>query len=475
MDFFKNLLKPITNPFAAPPSNGASLNLSQFNSSTQAGGSLNLPQLNSSARAGVVSPMNYSPAPAPYQAPSQRQSNPYGVSTATSGVNAGIDPYTLTRQSPMASPYQAPQMNTNPQGVALDQYGEALLPGGIPSNPSLSINPMGENGAIPSSRIGTATYEDLFNTNNTLQNLQRKIFENTLMSQGEIDAQGRLNSANADQLTAQKQLQDEIDRLASTSNLTKEQAGSFISETQRQSQNTLANIAIRRQAESANLNALTGQRESQLAAFNALYGLNKPVSLSAGESLYNPLTGQVTASGAPKQATDELLSVTEAQALGVPYGTTKSQAYGLSPSSSKALTEDQAKAQQFATAAANADQILASSPYKVGSIELPLPNALKSGDRQMFEQASRAFVNSILRRESGASITDTEFSNKYKELIPVAGDSAAVIAQKAQARIAAVKTIANAGGNGFSTNSGWSSNPGAIVQTKAGPVNTSWD
>lgn len=143
---------------------------------------------------------------------------------------------------------------------------------------------------------------------------------------------------------------------------------------------------------------------------------------------------------------DDLLSVTEAQALGVPYGTTKSQAYGLAVTGSP--TVDQSKARQFAVAAENANNILNNSNYKLGAIENPyIPNALKSQDRQTFEQAARAFVNATLRRESGATITDSEFLNKYRELIPAAGDGEKVLAQKAQARAAAVQTIKEAGGN----------------------------
>lgn len=114
------------------------------------------------------------------------------------------------------------------------------------------------------------------------------------------------------------------------------------------------------------------------------------------------------------------------------------------------LTVEQAKAQQFATAASNADQILGDLNYDPGFIESSLvPNAFKSAARQQFEQAARAFVNATLRRESGATITDDEFTNKYRELIPIAGDSQAVKQQKMLARQSAVQSIAAAGGSNF--------------------------
>ena len=109
------------------------------------------------------------------------------------------------------------------------------------------------------------------------------------------------------------------------------------------------------------------------------------------------------------------------------------------------LTGDQSKARGFAVNAENANQTLNTSTYKPGLFTFTLPNRLQSEERQSFEQGARAFVNSILRRESGATITDDEFNNKYKELIPTAGDSQTVINQKTQARAAAVENLNEAG------------------------------
>lgn len=119
------------------------------------------------------------------------------------------------------------------------------------------------------------------------------------------------------------------------------------------------------------------------------------------------------------------------------------------------LTVDQAKARQFAVAAQEAQNILATLNYDPGYIEpqrigvgkfgVDFPNLLKSSDRQQFEQASRALVNAVLRRESGATITDDEFNNKYKELIPQAGDSKEVLKNKEKARVNAIESIQEAG------------------------------
>lgn len=63
-----------------------------------------------------------------------------------------------------------------------------------------------------------------------------------------------------------------------------------------------------------------------------------------------------------------------------------------------------------------------------------LPNALQSGDRQAYEQAKSNFVTAILRRESGAAISPTEFSTAEKQYFPQAGDKPSTIAQKEVAR-----------------------------------------
>jgi len=50
------------------------------------------------------------------------------------------------------------------------------------------------------------------------------------------------------------------------------------------------------------------------------------------------------------------------------------------------------------------------------------------------EQAERNFVNSTLRRESGAAIAESEFANAEKQYFPRSGDSPKVVAQKKRNR-----------------------------------------
>lgn len=63
-----------------------------------------------------------------------------------------------------------------------------------------------------------------------------------------------------------------------------------------------------------------------------------------------------------------------------------------------------------------------------------LPEFAKTQTQKAVAQAERAFVNSVLRRESGAAVTDTEFDNYVKDYFPRAGDDEMVIEQKRKRR-----------------------------------------
>lgn len=66
-------------------------------------------------------------------------------------------------------------------------------------------------------------------------------------------------------------------------------------------------------------------------------------------------------------------------------------------------------------------------------------NMISGADQQRLEQAKRDFVNAILRRESGAAISPTEFDSADKQYFPQRGDTKEVIAQKARNREIAIR------------------------------------
>ncbi|MCV4285890.1 hypothetical protein [Pseudomonas capsici] len=68
-------------------------------------------------------------------------------------------------------------------------------------------------------------------------------------------------------------------------------------------------------------------------------------------------------------------------------------------------------------------------------------NTFISPERQQAEQSGREFVSSILRKDSGAAITNQEMETYGKTYLPQPGDSDEVLAQKHQARTTALQGI----------------------------------
>ena len=88
---------------------------------------------------------------------------------------------------------------------------------------------------------------------------------------------------------------------------------------------------------------------------------------------------------------------------------------------------------QFAARSAVFGEALGSTPL--------LGNLVKSPERQQFEQARRNFINSVLRRESGAVIGKEEFANAEEQYFAKPGDSPEVLAQKAANRNTAINNL----------------------------------
>lgn len=77
------------------------------------------------------------------------------------------------------------------------------------------------------------------------------------------------------------------------------------------------------------------------------------------------------------------------------------------------------------------------------------PSAFQSADRQRFDQAKRNFTNAILRRESGAAISPSEFDSADLQYFPQVGDGADVLAQKKQNRQTALAALKTEAGEAF--------------------------
>lgn len=106
------------------------------------------------------------------------------------------------------------------------------------------------------------------------------------------------------------------------------------------------------------------------------------------------------------------------------------------PKGKNNLTDTQAKALQFGSRMQASGEILdrlaqsGTSTSVPGARDSGLVNALTSDDQQQLNQAKRDFVNAVLRRESGAAISESEFANAEKQYFPQVGEGAGVVAQK---------------------------------------------
>lgn len=127
--------------------------------------------------------------------------------------------------------------------------------------------------------------------------------------------------------------------------------------------------------------------------------------------------------------------------------------------SGKPMTEGQAKANLFGNRMVEADAVLREQEekgvYRPGNMKamvegvagaVPLVgdslregasaamNWTQSAGQQQVDQARRDFINAVLRRESGAVISDSEFANADKQYFPQLGDSKEVREQKRRNR-----------------------------------------
>lgn len=120
----------------------------------------------------------------------------------------------------------------------------------------------------------------------------------------------------------------------------------------------------------------------------------------------------------------------------------------------KAPTEGQSTARLYAQRMAQAEPMLQSPPPSFGSrFKENLPggvgNVMLAPESRQFFQAERNFINAVLRKESGAVISDEEFANARRQYIPQPGDDPATLEQKRQNRELAIQEIGAAGGAGY--------------------------
>lgn len=118
----------------------------------------------------------------------------------------------------------------------------------------------------------------------------------------------------------------------------------------------------------------------------------------------------------------------------------------------KGMNVDQAKAAGFADRIAESTPILDVAPPSMGAMvlsDLPGGNFALDPQQQSFFQAERNFINAVLRRESGAVISDPEFANARKQYIPQPGDSKQVLEQKRRNRETVLRSFSRDAGPSY--------------------------
>ena len=123
------------------------------------------------------------------------------------------------------------------------------------------------------------------------------------------------------------------------------------------------------------------------------------------------------------------------------------------PASEKPLTEFQGKSVTFGTRAAQSHNILNALEDQVNPLSVAASRkggmlvnwALDPQTRQV-EQAQRDFINSVLRQESGAAISPSEYESAARQYFPEPNDPPEVIAQKRANREMQIKGFARQAG-----------------------------
>lgn len=151
------------------------------------------------------------------------------------------------------------------------------------------------------------------------------------------------------------------------------------------------------------------------------------------------------------------------------------------------MKEHEGKSALFADRAATAHQAITKFEKinrepggTIGAtVEKVLPegvsNILVSGERGQLMNSKRAFINALLRRESGAAIAATEFSSYDKEYFPQLGDTDDQINAKRKHRAEVIKGLARESGRSYRPNytideeSGFVSRGAAKDQARAVP------
>lgn len=154
-------------------------------------------------------------------------------------------------------------------------------------------------------------------------------------------------------------------------------------------------------------------------------------------AVIDPVTGKQVYVTREEALKNRMTPASASDAKALNEGQANSVAFGMRMKSANAILEDLAKQGVVKGA------VIEGAPLVGGALGQALPSFLggTSAEQQQVNQAKSNFITAVLRKESGASISPSEFANEDKKYFPQFNDSDAVIKQKAKARELAIKAI----------------------------------
>lgn len=175
-------------------------------------------------------------------------------------------------------------------------------------------------------------------------------------------------------------------------------------------------------------------------------------SPTPGQYQGNPQGFQDRFSGAGAQPTPGQMQPNRVQTVYEPPPPTNPEAMPGKP------TDEQNKAAGFAKRMFNAEATFQNQKVVEAATTLSnrqradipvVGNYLVSKEFQKFDQASRDFINALLRRESGAVIQPSEFTDARKQYLPTPGDDPETLAQKRTNRQTSIRAMSGSAGPTF--------------------------
>ena len=204
---------------------------------------------------------------------------------------------------------------------------------------------------------------------------------------------------------------------------------------------------------------LTKDQALEWAASKGITGPNgealmvSPSSIGGGPSAQAPTLPQTAPNAAPSP---EIVPVSPSTANPTATPNARTGVIQLTPAKE---TQDSYQSSSFAKRMIAADQVLedpkaveaglSKTANTVDGIPLGLGSFITSNDYQKYKQAKTEFITAVLRKESGAVISDGDFKYAEQQYFPQPGEGPEIIAQKAAARQRAIDGMAAEAGPNF--------------------------